>query len=123
MHICGEALCFIEGAREMFTGSWRATEQIQLWDVGSAQLIKAVTIGPWPDVLRVYALCVSADQRVAAAGGSGRNCVMFFNAKILECVALSRPAKNPVTLLDVVDKRFAYGLINLEIIVDAFPRW
>jgi hypothetical protein len=60
---------------------------------------------------------------VVAAGGSGRNCVMFFNAKTLECVALTEPAKNPVTSLDVADKRFAYGLTNSEIIVDAFPRW
>jgi WD40 repeat protein len=123
MHICGEALCLVGGAREMLTGSWRATDQIQLWDVGTAQMIKAATIGTGPDVLRVYALNVSADEKVVAAGGSGRNCVMFFDAKTLDCVASTEPAKSPVTSLDVALKRFAYGLTNSDVIVDPFPLW
>ena len=39
-HICGDSIDLHDG--QIITGSWRMKEQLQLWDMGSGELIETV---------------------------------------------------------------------------------
>jgi COMPASS component SWD3 len=61
----------------ILTGSWRPTEQLQIWDFGSGNLIETL---PWPLALGeepclLYAAQFSKNNgaEFIAAGGSGSN--------------------------------------------------
>jgi WD40 repeat protein len=124
-HICGEALCFLNRGRQMITGSWRDKQQLQLWDVGTGKVIRSVTIAD-PDgenALQIYSLSISKDEQHIAAGGSGRNCVMFFGTKALEEQAATEVYDCCVSSVHIGEMRYAYGLMNSQIYVAAGLPW
>lgn len=86
-HICGDALD-IKG-NEILTGSWRSSEQLELWDFGSGKRISEI---PWStgqsqfasssqEPCMLYAAQFSKDPvgRFIAAGGSGANEAKIFD--------------------------------------------
>jgi COMPASS component SWD3 len=80
-HICGEALDICEN--EILSGSWRTTNQLELWDFGSGQKIQDI---PWilsDDDKRceIYAAQFSKEGRgkYIVAGGSGANEARVFD--------------------------------------------
>ena len=84
MHICGDALDIRHG--EILTGSFRPTNQLELWDFGSGERITEV---PWLSAdeeqpeksCSVYAAQFSKDSigRFIAAGGTGKNEARVFD--------------------------------------------
>ena len=86
-HICGDALDLKN--TEILTGSWRSTNQLELWDFGSGERISEV---PWStgqsqfaassqDPCMLYAAQFSRDAigRFIVAGGSGSNEAKVFD--------------------------------------------
>jgi hypothetical protein len=73
-HICGDALDIQPGSGLVLTGSWRNSNPLQLWDLGSGRL---VTNLPWwqpePDGCLIYAarFGTGAAAGTVVAGGSG----------------------------------------------------
>eukprot|EP00761_Pharyngomonas_kirbyi_P012720 gb/GECH01012747.1/.p1 GENE.gb/GECH01012747.1/~~gb/GECH01012747.1/.p1 ORF type:complete len:330 (+),score=64.28 gb/GECH01012747.1/:1-990(+) len=78
-HICGEALDFNDNT--LLTGSWRPSEQLQLWDVTMGSLIETI---PWPTTdefnpCSLYSARFNSAGTIIGAGGSGSN-----EAKLIE---------------------------------------
>ena len=82
-HICGDALDLKRG--EILTGSWRAQNQLELWDFGSGERITDI---PWNGgqpqegkACMLYASQFSKDSmgRFIVAGGSGANEAKVFD--------------------------------------------
>jgi WD40 repeat protein len=124
-HICGDALCFISGGRTMITGSWRDKDQLQFWDVGTGELQKSVSIGQadGTDSLQIYSLSVTRDGNFVAAAGSGKNCVAFFRIQDFRCVAVTESYGCCVNSVHMGAKKFAYGLMDSQMFVDAYGGW
>ena len=83
-HLCGDALD-VDGNGNILTGSWRPTAPLELWDMGTGELIEAVdwsssVLQSQPCLL--YAAQFSAlggGSRFIAAGGSGANEARVFD--------------------------------------------
>lgn len=85
-HICGDSIDI--SGNDIVSGSWRATEQLQLFDYGSGELIANV---PWQDSTEpclLYAAQFSKSGQYIAAGGSGANEVRLFSRTSLEPVGV-----------------------------------
>lgn len=91
-HICGDALD-VKG-NEIVTGSWRANEQLELWDFSTGKRIKEI---PWgtgtsqfssPESNLLYSAQFSKDYvgRFIAAGGSGANEAKIFDHAADDCL-------------------------------------
>lgn len=81
-HICGDSVD-IHGT-EVVSGSWRPTEQVQLWDYRSGELIANVG---WPaarEPCLVYAALFDRTGGRIAAGGTGANEVCVFSRMTLQ---------------------------------------
>ena len=89
-HICGDALDL--RGNEILTGSWRSTNQLELWDFGSCERIREI---PWStgqsqfaansqDPCMLYAAQFSKDSvgRFIVAGGSGSNEAKVFDHEV-----------------------------------------
>jgi WD40 repeat protein len=80
-HICGDALDLKHG--QILTGSWRSSDQLELWDFGSGERITEI---PWTGSQQdkscmLYAAQFSKDSvgRFIVAGGSGSNEAKVFD--------------------------------------------
>jgi WD40 repeat protein len=124
-HICGEALCFLDHGRQMITGSWRDTQQLQLWDVGTGKVIRSITVADadGANPLQIYSLSISKDEKHVAAGGSGRNCVIFFGTKTLKHQTATEEYESSVNSVHIGITRYAFGLMNSQIYVEAGLPW
>jgi WD40 repeat protein len=89
-HVCGDALDLM--GNYILTGSWRPTDQLQLWDVRTSGLVCTF---PWPsqgrgsEPCQVYAAQFSRHDQGATvvAGGSGANEVRAFSVATRKAVA------------------------------------
>lgn len=81
-HICGDAVD-VQGT-QVLTGSWRPSEQLQLWDIGTGELIETI---PWhqsavhaSEPAMLYCAQFSKNNsNLIAAGGSGSNEAKVFD--------------------------------------------
>lgn len=88
-HVCGDSVDICKGV--ILTGSWRPQNALQLWDLGTGELIEDI---PWHSsqihtssaTLLYCAQFSSGDGRYIAAGGSGSN----------ECKVFDRQRRNEV---------------------------
>jgi len=90
-HICGDSVDI--SGNDIVSGSWRPTEQLQLWDYRSGELIANV---PWQDAgepCLLYAAQFSRSGTLIAAGGSGSNEVRLFSRSSLEPVGAVKLTK------------------------------
>jgi WD40 repeat protein len=81
-HICGDSVDI--SGNDVVSGSWRPSEQLQLWDYRSGELIANV---PWQQTSEpclLYAAQFSKSGKYIAAGGSGSNEVRLFSRSTLE---------------------------------------
>lgn len=84
-HVCGDSLD-IEG-NTLMTGSWKSSEALQLWDLGTAKLIETIPFRPKPKEDKtvipemLYAAAFSPSGKMIAAGGSGGPDVRVFKRK------------------------------------------
>lgn len=78
---------------EVVSGSYRATEQLQLWDYRTGDLISTV---PWVDESEpcmLYAAQFSRSGTLVAAGGAGANEVRVFSRSTNEPLGIVKLAK------------------------------
>jgi hypothetical protein len=124
-HICGQALSFVDHGRTMISGSWRDKDQLQFWDVGRGAVAKSVSIGQpdGTDSLQIYSLSVARDEQVVAVAGSGKNCVAFYRIPDGACLAETEGYESCVNAVDVGSKKFAFGLMDSQVYVDAYEKW
>ena len=115
-HVCGDAIVSVGGT--LVTGSWRESEQLQIWDVGSGRCIKNISIGRPNNSLMIYSIALSSDRRIIAAGGSGMNSVMFYRRQDYSLYARTEKFDSCINCMDLVNLRFAVGFANSEIYVD-----
>jgi len=95
-HVCGDALD-LDGST-VLTGSWRPTEQLQLWDLRSSEIIEEIAWGRSPlgkEPCQLYAAQFSkhGQRDLIAAGGSGSNELKLFSRsskKAIGSLALER---------------------------------
>lgn len=89
-HVCGDSMDVAgNGSNEIVTGSWRAKDQLQTWDLGTGELIETI---PWsaPGFISsgqqncmLYAASFSKEGhgQFIGAGGSGANEAKVFDHK------------------------------------------
>lgn len=80
-YICGDALDIHDGY--VLTGSWRADKQLQMWDVGTSELVDDLS---WNKELPSTSSCqlycaqfLKTEGDLIIAGGSGCNEVKIFD--------------------------------------------
>lgn len=82
-HVCGDALDVAEDC--VLTGSWRTTEGLQVWDLGSGKLIQDIDFHSKDNKKKegdfLYAAQFSHDASLIAAGGSFVNETRVFDVK------------------------------------------
>ncbi|KAG8469846.1 hypothetical protein KFE25_006301 [Diacronema lutheri] len=119
-HICGDSVDI--SGNDIVSGSWRPTEQLQLWDYRSGELIANV---PWLDSSEpclLYAAQFSASGKHIAAGGSGANEVRLFSRSSLEPVGVVNLSKGVYGVDFSTDSRaLAIAAGDLSVRVVAVP--
>jgi len=96
-HVCGDAVDISGDGHTILTGSWRAEEQLQLWDFRTSRLLSSPPWRPQADSgelaqpCMVYAAQFSKgpESESVAAGGSGSCEAQLFdrdNGKVCGCV-------------------------------------
>ena len=89
-HICGDSIDV--NGNNLLTGSWKPVDQVQLWDLGSGNLIKTIDWGSSSYIHQREPLMVYAAQfnkttydkpkaQFIAAGGSGANEARVFDVQ------------------------------------------
>lgn len=82
-YVCGDSIDISEDGHTVLTGSSRPNNQLQLWDFGSARLLRSI---PWEDEdssVSVLAAQFSKgdNSSLVMAGGSGSSIVKLFDSK------------------------------------------
>ena len=81
-HICGDAVDINAEGNTILTGSWRAKDQLQLWDYSTGELIESVSYGgesPREPSMIYAAQFSKGSGDLLAAGGSGSNDAKVFD--------------------------------------------
>lgn len=119
-HICGDSVDI--SGNDIVSGSWRPTEQLQLWDYRSGELISNI---PWQETSEpclLYAAQFSKSGKYIAAGGSGSNEVRIFSRSSLEPVGVVNLTKGAYGLDFSNDsKSLAIAAGDLSVRVVAVP--
>lgn len=118
-HICGEALAYV-GNNMIVTGSWRDKNQLQFWDVGSANCVKSVSIGTPPNSMFIYTLSATPNNQFVACGGSKTNRVSVFRVEDFAHVAQTVSQRDCINTCHFSQRQFAYGMADSTIHVDNY---
>lgn len=118
-HVCGDAMVSIK-RESLITGSWRAKDQLQKWDIGTGKCEKSISIGSGETALEIYSVAMTPNRQIVACGGSGNNRVSFYRTSDLGHMYQTGLLDSPVNAVHFSERYFAYGLANSQINVDNY---
>jgi WD40 repeat protein len=95
-YICGDSID-IQGS-EILTGSWKAKDALQVWDMGSGKQSEMLTLGNGVPQF-IYGIRFCDAGRVVAAGGSGTNSTHIIKRGSQEVLGVVSGGGRPVQAL------------------------
>lgn len=116
--LSGECLAVYDNI--LITGSNRAEDQLQFWDMGSGNLIKNISTGKGSDPLFVYTLQLTPDKKFVACGGGGSNRLAFYRISDFDLAARTERLEGSVNCVDFNQRSFGIGLSNAKIYIDKY---
>ena len=118
-HICGDAMDVID--RHIITGSYRNKKQLEIYDIGTGNCIRSISIGIKNDPLLVNALKYQEKTKTIMVGGSGINCCAFYNENLIQ-LGLTPKYEAGINAVDLSDTKVAYGLSNSYVYVQNYSK-
>ena len=110
-HVCGDAIDVVESAGgtnncEILVGSWRDTNALQVWDIGSGRLVQDIPFGAIPGEknCKLYSARFGKMPRcrgLVFAGGCGSNEARVIDRDDGRCVARVSNLAAPVHSVDL----------------------
>ncbi|OHT05461.1 Carbohydrate binding domain containing protein [Tritrichomonas foetus] len=116
--VCGESMAHVNNV--LVTGSWRDTQQLQFWDIGTGKNLNSITVTSNKEPLQIYSIALNKDKKVVGVSGSGLNCASFYKTNDFRFVAQTERYDACVNSISFGHDRFAIGLANSTVYCDYF---
>ena len=117
-HLNGEPMAFV--GNKLITGSNRAENQLQMFDIGTGKCEKTISIGRAGDSLLIYSLSITTDSKFIGVCGGGLKKLQFYRSSDLDLAAQTEQFDTPLNTVHFSESNFGVGLGNSKVLVDKY---